>query len=116
MLAAELAKSDPLAVAGLGQDEQVRLRLDDAHGDDVVALALEEPDPDDAARITTHRPDLALGEPGEHALGGRDDHVIGAARDVDPGELVVVVDRDRPNAGCANPLELFERRLLDHPA
>ena len=39
-----------------------------------------------------------------------------AARDVDPGELVVVVDRDRPDAGRADPLELLERRLLDVPA
>jgi hypothetical protein len=38
-----------------------------------------------------------------------------AARDVDPGELVVVVDRDRPDAGRADALELLERRLLDDP-
>ena len=65
------------------------------------------------AGVAAHRPDLVLGEPGEHALGGRDDHVVLAGRDVDPGQLVLVVDRDRPDAGRADALELLERRLLD---
>ena len=64
-------------------------------------------------RVAAHRPHLALGEPGDHALGRRDDDVVLAARDVDPGELVVVVDRDRPDPGRADALELLERRLLD---
>ena len=103
---------DPLAVAGLGQDEEVGLRLDDAHPDDRVALA-GQADADDAGRVATHRPDLGLGEAGELALGRGDDHVVGARRDVDPGQLVVVGDRDRPDPGRADPLELLERRLLD---
>ena len=35
------------------------------------------------------------------------------AGDVDPRELVVRVDRDRPDAGRADAFELFERGLLD---
>ena len=104
---------DALAVAGLGQDEQVGLGLDDAHRHDAVALALEQPDADDTGRVAAHRPDLALLEAREHALRRGDDDVVTAARDVDPGELVVVVDGDRPDAGRADPLELLERRLLD---
>ena len=41
-----------------------------------------------------HGPDIALAEPGDLALRGRDDDVVVAAGDVDPGELVAVVDRD----------------------
>ena len=87
----ELGQRHALAVAGLGQDEEVAVGLDDAHPDDRVALA-GEPDADDAGRVAAHRPDLGLGEAGELALGRGDDDVVVAGRDVDPGELVVVVD------------------------
>ena len=50
MLEPELGQRDALAVAGLGQDEQVRVGLDDAHRDDRVALA-GEADADDAAGV-----------------------------------------------------------------
>ena len=108
----ELRQRDALAVAGLGQDEQVGVGLDDAHRDDAVALP-GEPDADDAGRVAAHRPDLGLVEAGDHALRRGDDDVVLAGRDVDPGELVLLVDRDRPDAGRADPLELLERRLLD---
>ena len=42
-----------------------------------------------------------------------DDHVVLAGRDVDPGELVLLVEDDRPDAGRADAFELLERRLLD---
>ena len=64
-------------------------------------------------RIAAHGPDLVLLEPGEHALGGGDDDVVAAGRHVDPGQLVVVGDGDRPDAGRADALELLERGLLD---
>ena len=102
-----------LAVAGLGQDEEVGVGLDDAHRDDGVALPLEQPDADDAGGVATHRPDLVLLEAREHALGGGDDDVVAAGRDVDPRQLVVVGDGDRPDPGRADALELLERRLLD---
>ena len=89
MLAPELGQRHALAVAGLGQHEEVAVGLDDAHADDRVALA-GEPDADDAGRVAAHRPDLALGEAGELALGRGDDDVVVAGRDVDPGQLVVV--------------------------
>jgi hypothetical protein len=37
------------------------------------------------------------------------------ARDVDPGELVALVDRDRDDPGRADALELLQRGLLDDP-
>ena len=112
VLAPELRQCHALAVPGLGQHEQVALGLDDTHPDDRIALP-GEPDPDDAGRVATHRPDLVLGEPGELALGGGDDHVVIAGRNVDPGEFVVVAQDDRPDPGRADLLELLERGLLD---
>ena len=112
VLAPELGQRHALAVAGLGQDEQVAVGLDDAHPDDRIALA-GEPDADDAGRVAAHRPDLVLGEAGELALGRGDDDVVVAGRDVDPGELVVVAQGDRPDPRRADLLELLERRLLD---
>src|SRR6185369_16703600 len=108
----ELRERDPLAVARLGQHQQVRLGLDHAHRDDEVA-GPREADADDAGRVAAHRPDVRLVEAGDLALRRGDDHVVVAGGDVDPGELVLVVDRDRPDAGRADPLELLERRLLD---
>ena len=59
VLAPELGQRHALAVAGLGQHEQVAVGLDDAHPDDRIALA-GEPDADDAGGVAAHRPDLAL--------------------------------------------------------
>src|SRR6185295_5107583 len=115
MLDPELVDRDALAIAGLGEHEQVRAGLHDAHRDDLVALLLEQADTDDAAGVAAHRPDLALVELGEHALGGGEDHVVLTRRHVDPGELVVLVERDRADSGRADALELLERRLLDDP-
>src|SRR5439155_16248670 len=111
VLLSEVVDRDPLAVARLGQDEEIRARLHDAHRDDLVALPLQEPDPDDTARVAAHRPDLALAELREHPLGRGDDDVVLARGDVDPGELVVLIDRDRPDPGRADALELLERGL-----
>ena len=55
-------------------------------------------------------------EAGDLALRGGDDDVVLAGRDVDPGELVAVGDRDRPDARRADALELLERGLLDDAA
>ena len=64
----ELRQRHALAVAGLGQDEQVGRRLDDAHAHDVVRRA-GQADADDAGGRAAHRPDLVLGEAGDLALG-----------------------------------------------
>src|SRR4029078_1638224 len=68
---------------------------------------------DDAGRVTAHRPDLVLREPGELALGGGDDDIVLARGHIDPGQLVLVAQRDRADAGRPDLLELLERGLLD---
>jgi len=83
----EFGQGDPLAIARFGQDEQVGLTLDDAHTDNVVAHP-GEPDADHTTGGPAHRADVGLGEPGDLALGGGDDDVVVAARDIHPGELV----------------------------
>src|SRR4051794_36196731 len=112
MLPPELAQRNALAVAGLGQHEQIRARVRDAHRDDLVALPRES-DADDAGGHATHRPDLALREPRELAEGRREDQVAAARRDVHPRQLVVTVEGDGDDAARSDAIELLERRLLD---
>ena len=75
MLDPELGQRDALAVAGLGQHQQVGVRLDDAHRDDRVTLA-RQPDADDSGCRATHRPDLGLVEAGDLAQSGGDDDIV----------------------------------------
>ena len=114
VLAPELGQRDTLAVARLGQDQEVPVGLHDAHGDDLVPGA-RQADPDDPRCVAAHRPDLRLGEAGELAQRRGDDHVVVARGDVDPGQLVVLREGDRPDPGGPDLLELLERRLLDDP-
>src|SRR6266542_1849888 len=107
VFATELGQRDALAVTRLGQDEQVRLGLDDAHADDGIPLA-RQPDADYPGRVAAHCPHFGLGESCELAQGGGQDHVVSAGGDVDPGKLVVVIQADCPNAACAHLLELLE--------
>ena len=61
--------------------------------DDLIALARASRMPMTPAASRPIGADLALVEPGELALRGGDDDVVAAGRDVDPGELVVLVER-----------------------
>jgi len=108
----EFRQRHALAVAGLGQDEQVGRRLDDAHAHDTVRWA-GQADADDAGGGAAHRPDLVLWEAGDLALSAGDDDVVGAGGHVHPGEFVVRGDGDGDDAGTADLLELLERGLLD---
>ncbi len=108
----EVAQRHALAVAGLGQHEDVAVGLDHAHAHDAVALA-RQADADDAGRVAAHGPDLALVEAGEAALRRGQDDVVLSRRDGHPGEGVVGPDREGPDAGGAHALEALDGRLLD---
>src|SRR5262245_10555481 len=72
VLLPELAEGHTLAVAGLGQHEEVRVGVDDRHRDDAVAGLLQEPDADDARGVAAHRPDLVLVERSEERRVGKE--------------------------------------------
>src|SRR4051794_31680745 len=75
VLLAELRGGNTLSVTGLGKDEDVVARLDDAHPDDLVRL-VGEADADHAGRVTAHGADFALAEASDLAERGGEDHVV----------------------------------------
>src|SRR3990170_5898896 len=91
--APEAGDLDPLAVARLREDEHVGARPADVHAHDLVACAGES-DADHPRGIAAHRPDLGLVEAGDLAQRGREQDLVLARGDLDPGPLAALVNRD----------------------
>src|SRR3990172_13176402 len=110
--APEAGDLDPLAVARLREDEHVGARPADVHAHDLVASAGES-DADHPRGIAAHRPDLGLVEAGDLAQRGREQDLVLARGDLDPGHLLALVHGDGTDARRADLLELLDGRLLD---
>ena len=85
-LGVEALELGPLAVAGIGDHQDVDVVAGHVAGDDLVALP--EPDAPHPGRVPAHRPHVALGEPDRHALAGHHEHVVAALRLDHPHQAV----------------------------
>src|SRR5215216_1329076 len=110
-LAGVLLQRGALAVAGVGDHQQVGVRADHLHGQHLVVAS--QPHGGHAARLPTHRADVGLAEAYGHALAGDEQQVVVARGELDPDELIVAsqVDRDQSHP---RRVVLAEGGLLDH--
>ncbi len=93
---AVLADLGALAVAVLGDDEQVHVVARDIHGDDPAVLA--DVHPAHAGGVAAHRAGVGLGKAhGQTGAGDHDDLIVGIDR-AHGKQLVVVADVDRDDA------------------
>ena len=111
VLGAVLARLRALAVA-LGRDRQdLGVRRECIHADDLIAVV--EADALDTAGRAAHRAHIVLAEDNGHAPLRAEDHVALAVRELDADELVIVIEVDGVEAALVQVLELDEARLLD---
>ena len=101
----------PLAVAGIGHDQDVGVVPGDVARDDLV-LGLEAHTPY-AGGVPTHGPDVLLAEADRHARRRDDEHVVVAVGLDHPDQFVAVAEVDGDEALATRLVVLAEGRLLD---
>ncbi len=107
----ELVERGALAVAALGDDEQVAVRLDDVERLDHVAVV--QADTPDACGGPAHRAHLLLREAQRAAARGHDHELLPAARCSGPAQLVARLQVHRDDAAGPHVRKLAELDALD---